>query len=69
MTDDKHLATLRDYYKRVGAFPSAPRLCEVVGLSSTSSVFALNGRLSAPGTSNAPTVGWCRPRNSSLDRP
>ncbi len=49
MTDDKHLATLRDYYKRVGAFPSAPRLCEVVGLSSTSSVFALIGRLSAAG--------------------
>lgn len=49
MADDKHLATLRDYYKRVGAFPSTPRLCEVVGLSSTSSVFALIGRLSAAG--------------------
>lgn len=49
MADDKHLATLRDYYKRVGAFPSIPRLCEVVGLSSTSSVFALIGRLSGAG--------------------
>ncbi|MDE2626641.1 MAG: transcriptional repressor LexA [Burkholderiales bacterium] len=49
MADDKHLATLRDYYKRVGAFPSIPRLCEVVGLSSTSSVFALIGRLSSAG--------------------
>ena len=49
MADDKHLATLRDYYKRVGAFPSTPRLCEVLGLSSTSSVFALIGRLSAAG--------------------
>ena len=49
MADDKHLATLRDYYKRVGAFPSTPKLCEVLGLSSTSSVFALIGRLSAAG--------------------
>jgi hypothetical protein len=49
MADDKHLATLRDYYKRVGAFPSIPRLCDVVGLSSTSSVFALIGRLSSAG--------------------
>ena len=49
MADDKHLATLRDYYKRVGAFPSMPRLCEVLGLSSTSSVFALIGRLGSAG--------------------
>jgi repressor LexA len=49
MADDKHLATLREYYKRVGAFPSTPKLCEVLGLSSTSSVFALIGRLSAAG--------------------
>lgn len=49
MADDKHLVTLRDYYKRVGAFPSTPKLCEVLGLSSTSSVFALIGRLSAAG--------------------
>lgn len=49
MADDKHLATLRDYYKRVGAFPSTPKLCEVLGLSSTSSVFALIGRLTAAG--------------------
>lgn len=49
MADDKHLATLREYYKRVGAFPSTPKLCEVLGLSSTSSVFALIGRLTAAG--------------------
>lgn len=49
MADDKHLATLREYYKRVGAFPSTPKLCEVLGLSSTSSVFALIGRLNAAG--------------------
>lgn len=49
MADDKHLATLRAYYKGTGAFPSMPRLCEVLGLASTSSVFALVGRLSKAG--------------------
>lgn len=49
MADDRHLATLRAYYKRAGAFPSMPRLCDVLGLSSTSSVFALIGRLSSAG--------------------
>lgn len=49
MADDKHLATLRDYHKRVGAFPSMPRLCDVLGLASTSSVFALIGRLTSAG--------------------
>lgn len=49
MTDDKHLAALRIYYKRHGVFPSMAKLCEVVGLSSTSSVFALIGRLTDAG--------------------
>ena len=49
MSDDKHLAALRDYYKGGGAFPSMPRLCLVLGLSSTSSVFALIGRPSSSG--------------------
>ena len=49
MADDKHLASLRSYYKQTGAFPSMPRLCEVLGLSSTSSVFALVGRLTRAG--------------------
>jgi repressor LexA len=49
VADDKHLAALRDYYKQAGAFPSMPRLCEVLGLSSTSSVFALVGRLTKAG--------------------
>lgn len=44
-TDDKHLAALRTYWKRHQAFPSMAKLCEVVGLASTSSVFALVGRL------------------------
>jgi repressor LexA len=49
VADDKHLATLRDYYKRTTAFPSIPRLCDVLGLSSTSSVFALLARLTEQG--------------------
>ncbi|MBV8470355.1 MAG: repressor LexA [Burkholderiaceae bacterium] len=49
MADAKHLASLRSYYKQAGAFPSMPRLCEVLGLSSTSSVFVLIGRLTKAG--------------------
>lgn len=49
MADDKHLASLQRYYKQAGVLPSLPRMCEVVGLSSTSSVFALVSRLSQAG--------------------
>lgn len=49
MSDDAHLAALRAYYKRNKAFPSMAKLCDVVGLSSTSSVFALVGRLTEAG--------------------
>jgi repressor LexA len=49
VTDEKHLAALRDYFKRSFVIPSMPRLCEVLGLSSTSSVFALVGRLTEAG--------------------
>ncbi|SAK82180.1 LexA repressor [Caballeronia hypogeia] len=49
MGDDGHLAALRTYWKRKQAFPSMSRLCEVVGLSSSSSVFALIKRLSDAG--------------------
>lgn len=45
MGDDKYLAALRTYWKVHKAFPSMAKLCEVVGLSSTSSVFALVSRL------------------------
>ena len=45
MTDDRHLAALKTYWKANSAFPSMAKLCEVVGLASTSSVFALVGRL------------------------
>jgi repressor LexA len=49
MNDEKYLAALRTYWKRHKAFPSMAKLCEVVGLSSTSSVFALVGRLTDAG--------------------
>jgi SOS regulatory protein LexA len=45
MSDDQHLSALRTYWKRNQAFPSMAKLCNVVGLSSTSSVFALVKRL------------------------
>ena len=44
-SDEKYLAALRTYWKKHQAFPSMAKLCEVVGLSSTSSVFTLVGRL------------------------
>jgi len=43
--DDKYLALLRTYWKRDSAFPSMVKLCAMVRLSSTSSIFALVGRL------------------------
>src|ERR1035437_8224586 len=49
MSDDKYLAALRTYWKQHKAFPSMAKLCEVVGLSSTSSVFALVGGLADAG--------------------
>lgn len=47
--DEKYLAALRAYWKKNQAFPSMTKLCQVVGLSSTSSVFTLIGRLVAAG--------------------
>ncbi|MDB5823674.1 MAG: LexA family transcriptional regulator [Herminiimonas sp.] len=49
MDDTTYLAALRTYWKRNQTFPSMAKLCDVVGLSSTSSVFALIGRLAAAG--------------------
>jgi len=37
MGDEKYLAALRTYWKRHQAFPSMAKLCDVVGLTSTSS--------------------------------
>lgn len=49
MNDEKYLAALRTYWKTHRAFPALAKLCDVLGLSSTSSVFALVGRLADAG--------------------
>lgn len=48
-TDQAHLEKLRTYWKRHHAFPSMAKLCEVVGMSSTASVFDLVTRLREAG--------------------
>lgn len=48
-TDIQHLEKLRSFWKRHHAFPSMAKLCEVVGLSSTASVFHLVSRLKDAG--------------------
>ncbi len=49
MNDEKYLALLRAYWKEHNSFPSLAKLCIVLGLSSTSSVFALVSRLTEAG--------------------
>lgn len=49
MSDFEYVNRLRDHYAKHQTFPSIAKLCEVVGLSSTSSVFALIGRLKEAG--------------------
>ena len=49
MDDAAYLAKLRTYWKHHQAFPAMAKLTTVVGLSSTSSVFALVGRLTEAG--------------------
>lgn len=49
MSDDRHLAALRAYWKKHQTFPAMGKLTEIVGLSSTSSVFALIRRLTEAG--------------------
>jgi SOS regulatory protein LexA len=48
-TDVQHLEKLRSYWKQHRAFPSMAKLCDVVGLSSTASVFDLVTRLKDAG--------------------
>jgi repressor LexA len=48
-TDQAQLEKLRTYWKRNHAFPSMAKLCEVVGMSSTASVFDLVTRLKDAG--------------------
>lgn len=48
-TDTQNLEKLRTYWKQNHAFPSMAKLCEVVGLSSTASVFDLVTRFKDEG--------------------
>ena len=66
--DDKYLALLRTYWKRHSAFPPMAKLCAIVGLSSTSSVFALVGRLSDAGYLER-TEGRIAPTKKFFARP
>lgn len=49
MSDQEHIGALQRYWKRNRAFPSMAKLCDVVGLSSSASVFGLVGRLTESG--------------------
>ncbi len=49
MGDQAYLAKLRTYWKKHQTFPAMGKLTEIVGLSSTSSVFALIRRLTEAG--------------------
>lgn len=49
MGDMEHLAHLQRYWKQNKAFPAMAKLCEVVGLSSSASVFGMVGRLTDAG--------------------
>lgn len=68
MQDDRYLAALRTYWKRHNTFPSMGKLTEVVGLSSTSSVFALVGRLTEAGYLER-TEGRIAPSRKFFGRP
>lgn len=48
-TDEQYLEAMRNYWKERQAFPSMSKLCEVVGMSSTASVFEMVGRLTEAG--------------------
>jgi len=67
-TDQAHLEKLRTYWKRHHAFPSTAKLCEVVGMSSTASVFDLVSRLKDAGYV-ARVEGRIAPTNRFFARP
>lgn len=67
-SDEKYLEALRTYFKQHQAFPSMAKLCGVVGLSSTSSVFTLVGRLVDAGYLDR-TEGRIAPTRKFFARP
>lgn len=67
-TDDRHLSALRAHWKRHKAFPPMAKLCDVLGLYSTSSVFAAVGRLTEAGYLE-PVDGRIAPTKKFFARP
>lgn len=49
MSDKDHIQAFQRYWKRHKAFPTSAKLCEVVGMFSTASVFGMVGRLTDAG--------------------
>lgn len=68
MQDESYLARLRTYWKRHNAFPPMVKLCDIVGLSSTSSVFAMVGRMVEAGYLER-TEGRIAPTKKFFARP
>lgn len=69
MDDTHYLARLRTHWKKHAAFPSMAKLCEVVGLSSTASVFGLIGRLVEAGYLERVDGGRIAPTRRFFARP
>lgn len=67
-TDAKHLDKLRAYWEAYQAFPSMAKLCPVVEMTSTASVFALVGRLVEAGQLKR-VDGRIAPTKTFLARP
>lgn len=67
-TDAKHLDKLRAYWEAYQAFPSMAKLCPVVDMTSTASVFALVGRLVEAGQLKR-VDGRIAPTKTFLARP
>lgn len=67
-TDVQHPERLRTYWKRHHAFPSMAKLCEVVGLSATASVFDLVSRPKTSGSSSVLKAASSRPNAFSAVR-
>ncbi len=68
MQDETYLARLRAYWKRHNAFPPMVKLCDIVGLSSTSSIFSMVGRLVEAGYLER-TEGRIAPTKKFFARP
>lgn len=67
--DSRHVAALQRYWKRHKTFPSMAKLCGVLGLSSTGSVFEVVGRLTTAGYLKRGDGGRVAPGDRFFARP